>query len=128
MGRKERVSKTIDNLGESVNVINSEQTTDDDTGYESVVTDDFVDGTNEGTTETAQIQPAMKSRDQESEGQLLAGSMIGFFKWDSVITEKSLVKVNATNNLYKVKKIDTLRVKGETTHYEVILEFMRVDE
>ena len=126
MSVKDTVTTEINNLGEPVRVINSTQTTDDETAYASVVTDTFVDGTEEGTLETAQIQPVGRSRDQEAEGRLLAGDMQGFFKEDSVITNNSLVKVVATNNLYKVKKIDHLRVKGELIHYEVILEFLRV--
>ncbi len=124
MGTREAVSKEITNLGEDVTIYNATQTTDSDTAYESIITDDFVDGTNTGTSEKAVVQPMNQSRNQEAEGRLLEGDMSGVFKHDSVITNNSLVKIDSNNFLYKVKKIDQLRMQGERTHYEVVLEFI----
>lgn len=125
MGIRESVANEIEKLGETVTVYNSVQTTDDDTAYESVVTDDYVDGGNAGTEEIAVIQPAGQSRDQLEEGRLLAGDLFVVFKWDSIITNNSLVVISNTSREYKVKKIDDLRPMGETTHFEVLLEFVR---
>ncbi len=126
MGTREAVSKEITNLGEDITIYNATQTTDDETAYESIVTDDYVDGTNTGTSEKAVVQPMNQSRNQEAEGRLLEGDMSGVFKHDSAITNNSLVKVDANSFLYKVKKLDQLRMQGERTHYEVVLEFIEV--
>lgn len=119
-------TKELENYGEAVTIYNSTQTLDTETDYGSLTADTYVDGTDEGTSEVAVIQPMNIKRPQLSEGRLLIGEMIGFFKSISVITENSLVKVDATDRLYKVKELQRLRVSGFLTHYEVILEFVRV--
>lgn len=125
MAIKDRVSRGINKLGEDVTIYNSNQTTDSDTAYDSITADDYLDGTNTGTSEKAVVQPAKQRNDQSSEGRLTEGEMLAFFKEDSVVTKKSLVRVDSTNYLYKVKSIDRLGPSGELTHYEIILEFVR---
>lgn len=124
MAIKDTVTKEITKLGEAVRVYNSTQTLDTDTDYGSIAEDDYVDGTYVGTAETAVIQPANKTREQEAEGRITEGEMFGVFKENSVITNNSLVKVIASDYLYKVKSIETLRVSGVITHYECMLEFV----
>ena len=126
MAIKDTITKEITNLGEDVTIYNSTQTVDEsETNYGSVLTDTYVDGTAIGTSEKAVIQPANERRDQMAEGRLLAGDLFAVFKYNSVVTINSLVKVDAKDYLYKVKRIQDLRVSGSVTHYECILEFVR---
>lgn len=122
------VTKEIDNLGDNVTVYNATQTTDTETAYASLTDDDFLDGSNAGTVEVAVIFPVDRSKDQDAEGQLSQGEMEGIFKYSTTLINKSLVKINSTQALYKVSKIDELRTEGELSHYEVILTFLRVIE
>ena len=78
-----------------------------------------------GIIEKAIIQPESLNNIARSEGRITQGDLFAMFKNSSVVTKDSLVKINATLQLFKVKNFVEIRPSGAIHHIECNLEYLR---
>lgn len=92
-------SAIMSKQGESVTIYSPSVTVDSTDFY---VTDTSL---GDGVASTGYIRDPSNYEIIESDGKIMPGDAIGYFKYDSGLTESSMIKVIFNSKLYAVRKV-----------------------